>query len=276
VASELLNFLLTGGPVRRRIADHLHGMVWARRLWGGRSDAAEMNLLDGFGLANRIAIDVGAHAGNWAFNLSKRVGPTGAVIAYEALPHYGRSLSIAMQLLGVKNVQIRNVAVGDCSRTIGLRWRTDSRELLTGRTHIEHTGHESANIVQVPMVSLDRDLEFYGISPSEVAFVKIDVEGAELEVLRGASNLLSAVHPGIFLEAEPKWLGRFGHSVRDVFMEMSNHGYLPYLVHDAQITSTDINQYLAQYESGLGSNNVLFIHTSTKGWPPADWSRSDR
>jgi len=248
--------------VRRRIADRLHGMVWARRLYGGRSDTAEMVFLDRIDLANSVAIDVGAHAGNWSFNLSQRVAPGGVVMSYEALPHYGHALSIAMNLLGVKNVRVRNVAVGESTRTIGLRWRTEGRKLLTGRTHIEATEQDSLNVIQVPMVSLDRDLELHGISPSDVAFVKIDVEGAELEVLRGACNLLNTAHPDIFLEVEPGWLSRFGHSVGDVFAEMSAHGYQSYLVLDSQITPTDADRYLTQYESGHGSNNVLFVHTA--------------
>jgi hypothetical protein len=112
------------------------------------------------------------------------------------------------------------------------------------------------------MVSLDRDLPYCGIRPSDVAFVKIDVEGAELEVIRGASNLLSESHPTLYLEAEPEWLERFDHTVADVFAELSSYGYESYLVTDSGITQVDAGSYLAQYASGLGLNNVLFLHPS--------------
>lgn len=257
--SEVLSYLLAGGPVRRAIADRVHGVIWARRLVRGRSDVPEMRLLDDITVRNRVALDVGAHAGNWALNLSQRVGPGGMVIAYEALPHYGRALSVAMKMLRVKNIRIRNVAVGDSERMIGLRWRTDSKTLLTGRTHIEPNAQTSLDVVQVPMVSLDRDLEICGICPSDVAFVKIDVEGAELEVLTGASNLLSIGRPAVYLEAEPEWLDRMGHSVGDVFNEMLRYGYVPHLVSPYDITPTDVDAYLAQYTSKRACNNVLFL-----------------
>jgi FkbM family methyltransferase len=261
--SDVLNYLLSGGSFRRGIADRLHSVIWARRLYGGRSDAPEMRLLNDIDLHNLIAVDVGAHAGNWSLNLSQRVGRDGLVIAYEALPHYGRAMSLAMKLLRAKNVRVRSVAVGDSEKTISLRWRGDDNQLLTGRTHIESSGQTSTGVVQVPMVTLDRDLVACKVEPSRVAFVKIDVEGAELEVLRGAANLLNAGHPAVYLEAEPQWLSRFGHSVGDVFQEMSRYGYNSFLVSDSGIIPTDVDAYLEQYESGSGSNNVLFLITGS-------------
>lgn len=260
----LLNHLLSGGAFSNRVADRLHGAVWAHRLSGGRADAAEMSLLETIDLEGRVALDVGAHAGNWSHNLSRRVGAAGAVIAYEALPHYGRALSLAMKFSRVKNVRVRNVAVGDEEKTIGLRWRTDDKKLLTGRTHIDPKAQNSSGTVQVPMVSLDHDLERLGIRVSDVAFMKIDVEGAELEVLRGAANLLGMSHPAVYLEAEPQWLGRFGHSVSDVFEEMSGRGYGSHLVTKSGILAVDVDSYLNQYSLPGGSNNVLFLHTATK------------
>jgi hypothetical protein len=109
------------------------------------------------------------------------------------------------------------------------------------------------------MVSLDRDLATRGIAPSDVGFVKIDVEGAELEVLRGAANLLSEGRPFVYLEAEPQWVARMGHSVQDIFTEMERRGYLPYLTTGTDRTSTDFDAYLAQYTAQRAYNNVLFV-----------------
>lgn len=259
----LLNYLLSGGQVKSEAAVRLHAAVWFRRNFGGRSDVPEMRLLDNIDLTGRVAIDVGAHAGNWALNLAQRVGPAGLVLAYEALPHYGRALSISMRLLRARNVRVRVVAVGNCESTISLRWRSTSNELLTGRTHVEPDVQPSASVIEVPMVSLDRDLEECGVRPSDVGFLKIDVEGAELEVLRGASNLLSVGSPVVYLEAEPPWLERLGHSVEDVFDAMACHGYKPYLVSESGPISTDVDSYLAQYANRREYNNVLFLPVSS-------------
>ncbi|GJF14849.1 hypothetical protein NGTWS1803_28480 [Mycolicibacterium cyprinidarum] len=109
------------------------------------------------------------------------------------------------------------------------------------------------------MVSLDYDMKCCGVRPADVGFVKIDVEGAELEVLCGASDLLSIGRPVVYLETEPEWIERLGHSVGDVFNEMSRHGYQPYLVSEVDLTPTTVDAYLAQYSTQRKYNNVLFL-----------------
>lgn len=254
-----LNWLLSGGRIRHAVADRLHGLIWARRLLRGRSDVPEMRVLDGLELRGRVAIDVGAHAGNWTFTLAKHVQPNGNVVAYEALPHYGQALSLALRLLRVRNVVIRTVAVGETERTMSLRWRSETDQLLTGRTHIEPGANASKGVINIPMVSLDHDIAERGITPSDVGFIKIDVEGAELEVLRGASKLLSEGRPAVYLEAEPQWVARMGHSVEDIFAEMELRGYRPYLTSGKDRIATDSGAYLAQYSKQRAYNNVLFL-----------------
>ena len=257
--STTLNYLLSGGRLRRAVAVNLHGSVWAYRNLGRRANSQEFRLLDMIDLKGRVAIDVGAHAGDWTTVLARRVGPGGIVLAYEALPHYGKALKRCLWLLRKKNVEVRAVAVGDSEGTIALRWRSESNELLTGRTHVEPNANAAAGVVSVPMVTLDRDLQRYGIQHSRVGFIKIDVEGAELKVLLGAARLLTNSRPVVYLEAEPKWLSRMGNSVQQLFEAMGSWGYHPYLFTSAGPVQTDVESYLAQYDNGREFNNVLFL-----------------
>lgn len=257
--SGALNFLLSGGPVRRTLAVPVHSLIWSRRLFGGRSDVPEMRLLDLMEMQGCVAVDVGAHSGNWTVNLAGRVGAGGTVVAYEALPHYGRSLAMSLRLLRIKNAQVRTVAVGDSLRKMSLRWRSDDNQLLTGRTHIDPAAETSPGVVEIQMVPLDDDLRALGIDFHNVAFMKIDVEGAELEVLKGASNLLSIGRPAVYLETEPEWIERMGHSVEDVFKHMAGFGYDPHLVSESGPVPTTADEYLRQYASTRQYNNVLFL-----------------
>lgn len=55
--------------------------------------------------------------------------------------------------------------------------------------------------------------------------VKIDVEGAELEILRGMQQLLTKHHPDIFVEVHPQFLSKFGANASDVLSTLENAGY---------------------------------------------------
>ena len=270
--SRALDYLLTGGPARQKLADIAHGAIWARRLNQGHYNSVdiipETPLFNQFDLSNRVALDIGAHAGSWAQVLARRVGPSGYVIAYEALPHYGRALSIALRIAGIRNIRVRNVAVGSSKGNVALRWRSERGDFLGGRTHIERVMQKDTGVVQVQMVSIDEDLISIGIKPEDVGFVKIDVEGAEVEVLQGASHLLRYGRPPVYLEAEPHSNANMGHAVRDVFSLMSDYGYMPFLVASDGIQATDLDRYLSQYERNRAGgapsafyNNVLFLPT---------------
>jgi len=273
--ARMLEFMLSGGTVRTKLGDLAHGVVWAARLRQGHYDSPdlipEIALFNEIDLANRVALDIGAHAGSWSQVLARKVSPAGVVLAYEAFPHYGRALSIALRIAGVRNVRVRNVAVGASDGEVILRWQAEGGDFLGGRTHIDPKAKISSGAVPVKMVSIDQDLSAQGLQAEDVAFVKIDVEGAELEVLRGASNLLSIGRPPVFLEAEPQWNFSMGHSVQDVFTAMANYGYAPHLVSEGGIKPTDIDAYLAQYashkaagRSSVCHNNVLFLPMATR------------
>ena len=105
------------------------------------------------------------------------------------------------------------------------------------------------------MTSLDDDLRGQGIEFARVTFVKIDVEGAELPVLRGARDLLEATHPAVFLEAEADWTERFGYKVSDIFDEMDDHGYRPHVISRSGVEATTLEEYVANHVQ----NNVLFL-----------------
>jgi len=141
--NKVLNFLL---PEESSIRESLRPyMVRSLRLSSGESDMP-MYLLTGIDLTDRVALDGGAHAGSWTVALAERVGMQGTVISYEALPHYGRALRTARRLVRINNVIVRQVAVGGSARTVALRWRSQSNELLTGRTHIEPRPRSSEGV----------------------------------------------------------------------------------------------------------------------------------
>jgi FkbM family methyltransferase len=104
----------------------------------------------------------------------------------------------------------RIVRYAGSSREPGLRMRPPDR--VPGAEH-----------VLAETVSLD---EFFGDAGTVPDLIKIDVEGAELEVLRGAREIIAQHHPAVFVEVHPKLLGDFGSSVDQVYSFLRKHGYV--------------------------------------------------
>lgn len=75
----------------------------------------------------------------------------------------------------------------------------------------------------MPLVSLDDWCEQH--ATGQVTAIKVDVEGAEQQVLDGASRLIERDHPAILLELEDRHLGRFGSTAQKVFDGLVARGY---------------------------------------------------
>jgi FkbM family methyltransferase len=138
-----------------------------------------------------VVVDVGAHIGRYTIISSKRVGPYGKVIAIEAHPGNFEMLN-------------RNIKLNKLTNAIALKYAIHSKltniKLYMYREESSSTGHNSImfnhlstkykeKFVEVNANTLDHVLQLNGIR--EVNWIKIDVEGAEFELLKGATNILS-------------------------------------------------------------------------------------
>jgi len=129
-----------------------------------------------------VVVDVGAHLGRYTLISSRRVGEKGKVFAIEGEPLYYEMLNKNLKLNKVSNVIAINCVVGSEDKYI-------KYEDFSGMENDEfRKDHIKNNIMHVN--SLDNILiNQHGIN--EVNWIKIDVEGSELEVLKGADNILS-------------------------------------------------------------------------------------
>src|SRR5215216_4884532 len=138
-----------------------------------------------------VVIDVGSHVGRYTILGSKLVGGSGKVIAVEAHPGNFQLLKRNLQLNKSDNVISLNCAAY-CQDTPQLRLFLAGED--RGNT-IYNTVMESRYVtekfVSVPALKLDSIVQYAGIQAHEINWIKIDVEGAEYEVLQGAQNILS-------------------------------------------------------------------------------------
>jgi FkbM family methyltransferase len=141
-------------------------------------------------------VDVGAHLGRYALISSNRVGKEGQVIAIEANPTVFAKLNKNLELNQVTNTTSLNYAVYSEKTTMKLFLLDESNDTYhAGNTIIRDrynliTPTEEKSI-EINANTLDNILTSIGIKVEDINWIKIDVEGAEYEVLKGAHNILS-------------------------------------------------------------------------------------
>jgi FkbM family methyltransferase len=135
-------------------------------------------------------VDIGAHIGKYTIIASKRIGANGKVIAIEAHPVNYEMLNHNIKLNGLTNVTTLNYAVYSKETKIKLFLPDDKLDHTIYNTLIPSRAKYEEKFIEVNANTLDNLLQKNGI-PREVNWIKIDVEGAELEVLKGAHDIMS-------------------------------------------------------------------------------------
>jgi FkbM family methyltransferase len=194
------------------LADHVIGLGIVR----GHYERAEIEFVRRTLRAGDTAIDVGAHIGLFTVQMAAAVGSRGHVHAFEPFDANAELLerSIAENRFGDR-VTFRRAAVGSASGVATLTFPGET--LNTGGAYLlrDGTAPLRGNLErQVPVVALD-DLEL----ARPVRFIKMDVEGAEPQVLRGAERLLREDRPIILSEIHSTQLERASGVTADLFLK---------------------------------------------------------
>jgi FkbM family methyltransferase len=207
------------------IADDTHVSAWADQ--HGRLDFQEGQLATWLKKLHSggIAVDVGACIGDTALTLSKAVGEAGMVIAIEPNPEAYECLKFNRDIL-MPNVQVVFGAVGDEPGTVKMHLDCNA-----GASHVTPGG-------DIPVSTLDHLLFDVG----QIDFIKVDVEGYEPKVLRGAFKTLSKYKPDLLLEVNRGALERAGFHPEDIYYELGRHGY------KWTITDNHLNRSAPQYD----------------------------
>ena len=164
-----------------------------------------------------VFIDAGACYGIFALVAAKLVGEMGRVLAFEPAADASAVLHRNIALNGFANVLQRRVALSDRSGTTPLFIDADQSRNSLG-------GNASADACQsVETSTLDEELARARLNHVEV--VKIDAEGAEELVLRGAKLALASYHPVVIFEVNPEAASNLGLRSDGAWNLLRKHGY---------------------------------------------------
>jgi len=169
-----------------------------------------------------VFFDVGAHYGFYTLLASKRVGPTGLVVAFEPSPRELKRFCQHLLLNHCSNVWVEPMAVSNYNGMTDFFVAENPYSALNSLQ--KPLGQETFVTIQVPVITLDRYVADKGIS--RVDFIKIDTEGADLQVLEGASKLLQrSPCPIVMCEFIDDLTERFGYKASEIYDFLQKRGY---------------------------------------------------
>jgi len=151
-----------------------------------------------------VAIDVGANSGCHTLVMASAVGGNGKVVAFEPNPRMFNRLKANVKLNRLENVDLCPVALSDQSGIVTLHIPKDG-DYNQGLGSIHSANlEEASDQVNVPKISLDDWVDQHYLS--RIDLIKIDVEGHEMQVFKGAYQTLKKFKPILIFEfSERQW-----------------------------------------------------------------------
>ena len=168
--------------------------------WRGEHEPGVQHAISAIVRSGDVVYDVGAHLGSLTLGAARLVGASGRVVAFEADPQNIERLRENILRNHLEScMQVVHAAVWSHPAETGIAFRRGSIEMSHGG--VEADGHRpvlgNGQLISVPVTTLDDFLARGGLPPR---LIKIDVEGGEYEVLRGAPNLFASHRPLLIVE----------------------------------------------------------------------------
>ena len=186
--------------------------------------------LDGIS-SGSVIIDVGANIGIYSLLAARKAGPEGKVIAFEPADVAFERFTKNIGINGFQNITAIKMGVSDKSRVMTFRVCDDDAYNSLGSTPMKKVSRE----VNINTVSIDEYLREHPVSKINV--IKIDTEGAEYLVLKGAVNTLKKYNPVLFFEYNPYTAPGFSFNKLESVDLLRGLGYKLYEFVDGKMRS---------------------------------------
>jgi len=212
------------------------------------------SFLDRYLKDGMVYVDVGANIGVYTLFAAKHVGITGKVLAFEPQPKTFSRLIENIKLSKLANIIAEQVAVGE---------KEGELEIVIDEDYssISYTKHIDSKISAknvCRMITLDTYFEAHQIN--SIDYLKIDVEGFESYVLRGAEQILKTKIPAIIqLELIERFQNRSGSSTKMICQLLMSWGYRLFNLEDHSLKPAIFYEE-KEHDQILDDNDVFAIH----------------
>jgi len=187
--------------------------------WG--HDASDLRFLWKTLQPGGTFFDVGAYHGVYSVIAGKRVTNRGQVVAFEPSPRDRRRLQLHLRWNGICSAQVEPYAAGAAAM------KTTFFQVVSGdptRNGLRPPATDDSTArISVETITLDQYVAERGIGQVDV--MKLDVEGGELEVLRGAAKMFEKFRPALICEVLDETTKVWGYQAREIISYLSATGY---------------------------------------------------
>lgn len=159
-----------------------------------------------------VILDIGAHIGLYSVILANLTGESGKVYCFEPTPSTFKVLNKTIELNKLKNVMPINCAISNTSEKIRLNLTTENGEGSNSNSIVNFGTFQ--NSIEIDAYSID---DFRFAHQLKIDVLKIDVEGIELNALKGARQTFLIDRPKGVLALHPENILQFGHTLEEIW-----------------------------------------------------------
>lgn len=249
---------LAGTPIITRLkfglrmkldpAEYLQAHLYAF----GDYELPTIRFIRSFLTRDAVCCDVGAQMGYLSLAMATAAEGTTTVHAFEPESVNAERFAENVALNGLRNVSLHRTAVSNVDGMLRL-YLSNDRNAGTHST-IANSSNVSDEFVEIPSTTLDSFAAAQALERLDL--IKIDVEGAEFDVLRGADRVLRTLRPCVILELSDALQQQRGMTSKDIKVFMADRGYSAYAIND------DGTLVASAPDATHINDNVVFLATS--------------
>ncbi len=253
--------------IKKRVFAHYQSLNW-ETLSQSEFDA-ELLLLEFLLNKNSVFFDIGTNKGEYAYYAEKLMNPKN-IYLFEPEKKLNKQLQAIFS-----NCHVNNMALSDNKGAHQFKIPVINGMIDNCLSSLEVDNKEDNEtesiIYEVKTDTLDNFTREKNIIPD---LIKIDVEGHELSVLKGAENFISEHHPTLIIEIEQRHHKNI--NIENIFESFKQKGYHCYYYskRQSQLFSYDNKTHLTNTKDYFGKidyiNNYIFIHQSNKTIQPIE------
>lgn len=216
----------------------------------GNYEEIEINMAISLIKKGFTILDIGANIGWFSLTLSKKV-PDINILAFEPIPKTFDYLRKNILLNKTENIKALNFGLSDKNgQSIFYYYPEGSVNASLKNV----SKHKKPQKITCKIKRLD---DFVKTNKTKIDFIKCDVEGAELFVLKGGVDTIKRDRPILFLEMLRKWSAPFNYHPNDIIDLLTNIGYQCYVIDGKKLKK------ISKITEKTINTNFIFIHKNS-------------